>query len=105
MPSGVCTITSTTVPATPGGTVTLSDVDDTRLNGAGVSPNRTCRQPTRLVPVTVNVLAPLLGPLVLLRAVTVGVVEEPRVYVNVAEVVAELPAGVTTTTGTALTAA
>ena len=65
------TVTST-VPV-PAGAVAVSEVAETTVKEvAAAVPNSTAVAPVKLVPVTVTLVPPAVGPLVGLTAVTVG---------------------------------
>ena len=73
VPSGVTTVTST-VPADSAGEVTVREVPPplTTTPVPGVTPKSTAVAPVKLVPVTVTVVPPAMGPPVGLPLVTLG---------------------------------
>ena len=72
VPLGVVTVTST-VPIDPAGDVAVIDVALFTVKlGAAVAPNFTLVAPVKLVPVTVTVVTPAVGPDVGEMLVTIG---------------------------------
>src|ERR1700747_1889507 len=73
VPPGVVTVTSTK-PAACAGATALSWVADTNVTKVdAVAPNFTLAPDTKLVPLIVTVLAPVVGPAIGLTLVTAGV--------------------------------
>ena len=72
VPPGVVTVTLTT-PVTPAGAVTVIEVAEVKVRPvAATVPNLTEVAPTKLVPEMVTDVPPAPGPVIGLRAVTVG---------------------------------
>jgi hypothetical protein len=97
VPPGVITVTST-VPAEAAGDVAVTDVGELTVKlEAGVGPKSTTEAFSRSVPVIVTVVPPPVGPTEGLTPVTAGTFWKVNWS---AELVADVPPGVTTVTST-----